>query len=122
MKTKKLNRVFLEEVLKQRIEQIYSQQLKQEPKEIKVYFSEQNIIVIIEGIVTKTEIFLQENSQHFLAKQVRSVLNRFIKSELKILIEEAMKVTVVDLLFKAKVDTDRLGAIVIFDIESNSVV
>ena len=122
MKHEQLASQLLENILKRRINQVYREQLKHEPREIKVYYFENTIIVIIDGIVTKTEKILNQNSQQFLSSQVRNFLNHLVESHLKNVIEEVMKVTVVDLLFKAKVDTDRLGTIAIFEIQPSSFV
>lgn len=119
MKQEQLSTKFLENVLKRRIKEIYQEQIQHEPRNIEVYCFKKTIIVIIDGIVTKTEKFLNQHSQQFLAKQVRSVLNHLIESQLKNLIEEVMKVTVIDLLCKTKIDTDRMGAIAIFEFHPN---
>lgn len=119
MKHEQLTAKFFKNVLKRRIKEIYREQLKHELRDIEVYYCEKTVIVIIDGIVTKTEKFLNEHSQQFLAQQVRTALDHLIKSQLKNLIEEVMKVTVIDLLCKAKIDTDRMGVIVLFEIHPN---
>ncbi|ACK71553.1 conserved hypothetical protein [Gloeothece citriformis PCC 7424] len=119
MKPNRVSSQFLEVVLKRRIKALYQEQLNHEPKDIKIYYFDQTIIVIIDGIVTQTEKFLNQHSQKFLAQQVSSVLSHLMESQLKSLIEEVMKVTVIDLLCKAKFETDRMGAIAIFEVHPN---
>lgn len=119
MKPDRVSLEFLENVLKRRIKALYQEQLKQEPRNIEVHYSEQSIVVIIDGIVTKTEKFLNNHSEELLSQQVRSTIDHVIQSQLQSLIEEVMKVRVVDLLYNTKVETDRMGVIVIFEVHSN---
>lgn len=119
MTQEKLTTKLLENILQQRIKELYHEQLKHEPKDVSVYYFEQTVVVIVDGIMTKTEIFLGEHSQNRLAQQVSYALNEVIEYKLKQIIEEVMKVTVIDLLYKAKSETDRMGAIAMFAVYPN---
>jgi uncharacterized protein YbcI len=110
----------LESVLSQKINDFYRKRLKQQLNDIQYYVFEKTIVIVIEGSVTQVERFLNDNDRQELAKQVRLAIDRIVKSQIKGLIEESLDVNVVDFLCDTSIDTNRTGAIVIFEFTPKS--
>lgn len=108
----------LQDVLTERIQALYEQQLGQQLNEISYQAFDNTLVIVIEGAVTKPEKILNEGDCQVLARQVRTVLDRVIQSHLKGLIEEVMQARVVDFLSDTKMETDRTGAIAIFEFQA----
>lgn len=103
----------LERTLSQRIQTLYKDQLGHRPSKIMCRLLSEKLIIIIEGSITQPEQILAQEGQMHLAKEVRSELDDAIQPQLKMLIEEILKVDVVDLLSDATLETGRTGVIAV---------
>jgi uncharacterized protein YbcI len=110
----------LERVLSKKIKDLYRTRLNQEVTNINYHLFDRTAIVMMEGILTPVEQFLDEADRQELAKQVRDVIDDVIYAEIKKFIEEAIDVTVVDLLSDTTIDGNLTGAIAIFEIKPQS--
>lgn len=105
----------LERTLSQRIQALYRSQLGHKPGKIDCQICDDKISIVLEDSITKPEQLLAENGQEELAKQVRSELNDMIQVPLKELLEELLKIPVLDLLTNAKLETGRTGTIAVLE-------
>lgn len=103
----------LERTLSQRIQNLYKAQLGHRPSKVMCRLLNEKLIIVIEGSITQPEQILAQEGQIHLAKEVRSELDDAIQPQLRTLIEEILKVNVVDLLSDATLETGRTGAIVV---------
>lgn len=103
----------LERTLSQRIQGLYKDQLGHRPSKVTCRLLGEKIIIVIEDSITQPEQILAQEGQMHLAKEVRSELDDAIQPQLKTLVEEIVKVDVVDLLSDATLETGRSGAIVV---------
>jgi uncharacterized protein YbcI len=110
----------LESVLSKKIKDLYQTRLNHQITNIDYHLFDRTAIVMMEGIITPVEQLLNEADRQELAKQVRNVIDDVIYGEIKKFIEEAIDVTVVDFLSDTTIDSDRAGAIAIFEIKPQS--
>lgn len=103
----------LERQLSQKIQAFYRRQLGHQPSKVTCQLFESKLAVIIEDSITNAEQILVEEGKNDLAEKVRSNLDDAIQPELKQLIEEITKVTVLDILSDATLVTGRTGIIVV---------
>lgn len=103
----------LERTLSQRIQTLYRNQLGHRPERVTCRLLNEKLIILIEGSITQPEQILAQEGQLHLAEEVRSELDDAIRPQLKTLIEEVLRVDVVDLLSDATLETGRSGAIVV---------
>lgn len=103
----------LERTLSQRIQTLYKNQLGHRPGQVTCRLLSEKLIILIEDSITQPELILAQEGQMHLAQEVRSELDDAIKPQLRALIEEVLKVDVVDLLSDATLETGRTGAIVV---------
>lgn len=103
----------LERTLSQRIQTLYKNQLGHRPGQVTCRLLSEKLIILIEDSITQPEQILAQEGQLHLAQEVRSELDDAIKPQLRALIEEVLKVDVVDLLSDATLETGRTGAIVV---------
>ncbi len=71
------------------------------------------LTIIIEDSITQPEQLLAKSGRQELAKQVRSNINQTLGPHLKSLIEEVVKVPVVDLLSDSAFDTERTSIVAV---------
>ncbi len=107
----------LENLLSERIQNLYYEQLKHEIDEITYHLFDNTLIITIEGALTPPEQFLNANEHKKLAEQVREVIDRLIQPQIESSIEEVMNVEVVDFLCDTTIDTSRTGAIAILGLK-----
>ncbi|MGK7950105.1 MAG: DUF2294 domain-containing protein [Xenococcaceae cyanobacterium] len=103
----------LERQLSQKIQAFYRRQLGHQPSKVTCQLFDSKLAVIIEDSITNAEQILVEEGKNDLAEKVRSNLDDAIQPELKQLIEEITKVTVLDMLSDATLVTGRTGIIVV---------
>lgn len=103
----------LERQLSQKIQAFYRRQLGHQPSKVTCQLFDSKLAVIIEDSITNAEQLLVEEGKNDLAEKVRSNLDDAIQPELKQLIEEITKVTVLDMLSDATLVTGRTGIIVV---------
>ena len=105
----------LERKLSQEIQAFYHQNLEHRPSKVICLFFENKLAIIIEDSITNAEYILLEEGKKDLAIQVRSNINDAIQPELKELIQQITKVTVIDVMSDATISTGRTGIIAILD-------
>lgn len=108
----------LQNILSQKIRDLYQSQLNHPIKAINYHVFEKSLIIILEGTVTPAEQLLQRHNQKQLAYQMRSVLDNIIQPQLKKIIENSIEVKVVDFLCDTAIETGQTGAIVVFELKS----
>jgi uncharacterized protein YbcI len=109
----KLAREQLEQVLSQRIQALYRNQLGHQPRTVTCQLFDEKLAIVIEGSLTKSEQLLLKSGQVELVQEMRSDLEVAIQPQIKKLIEEVMNVPVIDLLCDATLETGRTGAIAV---------
>jgi uncharacterized protein YbcI len=107
----------LNSILSKKIEMLYQTQLKHEIGDIIYHISEKELAIVMEGSVTQLEKLLHQNHQEKLAKEVRSFIDKTMRSEIKRSIEEVMEVNVVDFVSYTTIDTDRTIVIAILEVK-----
>ena len=105
----------LERELSQKIQAFYRSHLGHRPSKVTCQIFNTKLAVIIEDSITNAEQILFDEGKNDLANKVRSSLDNAIKPDLKKLIEEITKVTVLDMLSDATLETGRTGIIVILE-------
>ncbi|HEY9872326.1 MAG TPA: DUF2294 domain-containing protein [Candidatus Obscuribacterales bacterium] len=103
----------LEQVLSQRIQALYRNQLGHQPRTVTCQLFDEKLAIVIEGSLTKSEQLLLKSGQVDLVQEMRSDLELAIQPQIKKLIEEVMNVPVIDLLCDATLETGRTGAIAV---------
>ncbi|MGF1488619.1 MAG: DUF2294 domain-containing protein [Prochloraceae cyanobacterium] len=103
----------LQNQISQIIKDIYSKELGHQVKEVKVKLRNSNLIIIVEGTVTKPEQLLSQTQNRKLAKQVRKFIDDVIQPQIKNSLEEAIEVKILDYLSDTVIDSNITGAIAI---------
>lgn len=105
----------IERTLSQRIQALYRSHLGHQPSRVTCQLFDEKLAIIIEDSITQPEQLLLEGGKKPLAEQLREDLNKSLQPRLKDLIEEILRVKVLDLLSNATLETGRTGAIVILE-------
>jgi uncharacterized protein YbcI len=105
----------LERTLSQRIQAFYRENLGHQPSKVMCQIFDQKLAIIIENSITTAEELLVTKGNEILAAQVRSSLDEAIRPQLKSLIENIVKVEVIDLLSDATLETGRTGIIAVLN-------
>lgn len=105
----------LERSLSQRVQALYREQLDHQPSKVTCQLFGEQLAIVIEDSVTQPEKLLAKEGQKELVLKVRDDLDTAIQPQLKALIEEILKVQVVDLLSDATLSTGRSGIIVVLE-------
>lgn len=103
----------VERTLSQRIQALYRNQLGHQPSKVSCQIFDTKIVIILEDAITPPEQLLADSGQEELAEQVHTDLNKAIQPQLKVLIEEVLGVSVIDLLSDATLETGRTGTIAV---------
>ena len=110
----------IENLLSQKIMDIYRCQLEHQLSDISYKLFDRTLIVLLEGTITSSEKLLKNNDSVYLAKQVREAIDSVIEPQIKNTIEEVLNVKVVDFLSDTTIDNDLTGAIAIFELQPNN--
>lgn len=103
----------LERSLSQSIQALYRKQLGHQPSKVTCQIFGEKLAIVLEGSVTQPEQLLAKEGQSELASKVRDDLDAAIQPELRNVIEEVLKVEVLDLLSDATLSTGRTGIIAV---------
>ena len=103
----------LEQNLSQHIQMLYIAQLGHKPIHVSCQLIDKTITIVVDSPITQPERLLDESGKQEFAQQVRDNLHKALQPHLKVLIEEVVGVTVVDLLSDAKLETGRTATVVI---------
>lgn len=103
----------LEQSLWQKVRVLYLTQLGHQPNKISCQLVDKTLTIIIEDSITKLEQLLAESGNQGLAKEVRSSIHLTLEPHLKSLIEEVVKIPVLDLLSDSAFATGRTSIVAI---------
>lgn len=109
----------VEDLLSQKIIDIYQQQLEHQLDNISYKLFDRTLIVILEGAITSPEKLLKDNDRLHLAQQVRTAIDNVIHPQIKEIIEEVMNVEVTDFISDTTINSNITGAIAILKFQSN---
>lgn len=101
-----------ERTLSQRIQTLYRTHLGLQPSRVTCQLIDEKVAIVLENSVTRPEQILAEKDE-VLAQQVRKDLDAAIRPQLQELIQEVLKVDVLDIMSDTTLETGRMGIIVI---------
>ncbi|MCG5060349.1 MAG: DUF2294 family protein [Limnoraphis sp. WC205] len=87
------NLALSEQLLCEGIQKIYTQQLEQQLIQISCHIFERVLVLLLEGVITPPEHFLNRNNYVRLVNRVRGELDRIIQPKIKDLIEKTINLT-----------------------------
>jgi uncharacterized protein YbcI len=103
----------LERTLSQEVRAFYYAQLGHQPSQVTCQFMGDKIAILIENSITQPEQLLAQRGQQKLAEKVRANINHALQPELKHLIEEVVKVPVIDLMIDSTLETRRTSTVAV---------
>ena len=103
----------LEQNVCQRVKALYQTHLGHQIHQVSCKLIAHTLTIVVEDSITHLENFLAKNNQYDLAKQVRLNLLKGLEPHLKILIEAAANVPVVDVLCDSVLDTGRTSIVAV---------
>jgi uncharacterized protein YbcI len=101
------------QLIEEGFQTFYQVQLGHRPNTITCQLFQTTLAVIVKGSVTKPEKLLLEHGQQNLAQRVRFSLERVMRSQFKLLIEDLTQVDVEDLMIDTHLHTDQTSVIAI---------
>lgn len=111
--TSKLAHGQLEQSLSQKVMLLYLTQLGHEPNKVSCQLVDKTLTIIIEDSITRPEQLLAKSGKRELAEQVRSNIHQALGLHLKSLIEEVVKIPVVDLFSDSAFETSRTSIVAV---------
>ncbi|MCJ8283476.1 MAG: DUF2294 domain-containing protein [Rivularia sp. ALOHA_DT_140] len=105
----------LERELSQHIQSFYRNRLGHTPSKVSCHLVKNKLVVVAENSITPAEQVLDKAGKKELAQKLRINLNKSIKLQLKLLIEDISQLEVVDLLGETQLDSGLTGLIIIFN-------
>lgn len=103
----------LEQSLSAQIQALYCAQLGHLPSNVDCRLSDTTLTIIVENPTTPPERILLEGDKTELAKQVGWNLYKAIEPQIKILIEETLMVSVVDIIASSSIESRHTTVMVI---------
>jgi len=103
----------LEQSLSQRVVVLYLTDLGHQLNQVSCNLVDKTLTIVIENSITRLEQFLVRSNRQEMAKQVRLNLHKALEPHLKALIEEVVKVPVIDLLCDSAFDTGRTSIVAV---------
>lgn len=104
-KIPKLIQVQLEQDLSKLIQSLFLTQLGHHPSRVSCQLIDKTLTITVDDPITQPEKLLIESGKQELAQEVRSLIYKAIQPQLKTLIEEAVGVSVIELLGDSKIQT-----------------
>jgi uncharacterized protein YbcI len=105
----------LERKISQRVSSLYNEKLGRRPSQIICHFFDSELVISLEDSITQIEKTLLESGHESLAEHIRTLLDKIIKHQLKIIIEEVINKPIIDLMSNTNLVTGRTGIVVILD-------
>lgn len=105
----------LERKISQRVSSLYNEKLGRRPTQIICHFFDSELVISLENSVTQVEQTLLEAGHEVLAEQIRTLLDKIIKPQLKVTIEEVIGKPITDLMSNTSLVTGRTGIIVVLE-------
>jgi uncharacterized protein YbcI len=118
MNTKAFKIKQIEDLLSQKIKNIYKSQLEHQLDDISYKLFDRTLVIVLEGTVTSSERLLK-TSDRILAERVREAIDSVIQPQIKEIIEEVLNVRVIDFLSDTTIDNNLTGAIAMFEFKPN---
>jgi uncharacterized protein YbcI len=103
----------LERTLSQEVQAFYYAQLGHQPSQVTCQFMGDKIAILIENSITRPEQLLAQQGHQKLAQKVRANINDLLQLQLKQLIEEVVKVRVIDLMIDSTLETRRTSTVAV---------
>lgn len=103
----------LERTISQQVRALYRNQFGHQPSKVECHLMGNKIILSLEDVITPLEKLLVEAQSSNLVIQIRNFIDNIIKPKLQKLIEEVLRVNVVNCLYDTEIDSGCAGAIVI---------
>lgn len=103
----------LERTLSQEVRAFYHTQLGHLPSKVTCRLMGDKIAILIEDSITRPEQLLAQTGQQKLAQRVRENINHVLQLQLKQLIEEVVKVSVIDLMIDSTLETSRTSTVAV---------
>jgi len=97
----------LEQTLAQQIQALYLNSLGHKPEQISCKLIDRTLFIVVEDPTTPVERFLVASGKQQLAEQVRTSIHIAFQPQLKALIEEVLKVNLIDFLGNSNLYTGR---------------
>lgn len=105
----------LERKISQRVSNLYNEKIGRRPTQIICHFFDSELVISIEDSVSQIEQTLLEEGHEGLAEQIRALLDKIIKRQLKIVLEEVIGKPITDLMSNTNLVTGRTGIVVVLD-------
>ena len=103
----------LERDISQKINALYHKQLAHRAKKVNCHLLDNKIIIFSEEVVTPLEKVLLKAPSFHLSHQIRTILDSSIKEKITELIEEIVRVRVINCIYETSIDTDSAVGVVI---------
>lgn len=103
----------LEQNLSQQVIVLFQTHLGHHLDRVSCKLVDGSLTIVAEDSITRLEEFLTQSDRHELAKQVRVALLKALEPQIISLIEEVLKVPVVDVMYDSVFDTGRTSIVAI---------
>lgn len=111
--TSNLIRKHLEEMLSDRIQDVYRTQLGYAPKQVSCRLFDNKLAIVLDDAISRPVQILVENNHGNLAQQAKLNIDAAIKPQLVQVIEEVVGINVIDWLSDTTIETGRTGTIAV---------
>jgi len=104
----------LENILADRIQSLFIDQLGHQPEDIYCRFLDNKLTIVIENAITKPEKLLIAAGYQDIVKKARDSIEKILRPEFKQIIEEITSSQVSNILFATHLDTNYVSIIALF--------
>lgn len=104
----------LEQILVERIQSLFVNQLGHQPEDVYCRFLDNKLTIVIENAITKPEKLLMAAGYQEIVKKARSSIEKILQPEFKQIIEEVTSFQVSNILFATHLDTNYVSIIALF--------
>lgn len=104
----------LEQILVERIQYLFINQLGHQPEDVYCRFLDNKLTIVIENAITKPEKLLMAAGYQDIVKKARNSIEQILQPEFKQIIEEVTDSQVSNILFATHLDTNYVSVIALF--------
>jgi uncharacterized protein YbcI len=104
----------LEQILVERIQYLFVNQLGHQPEDVYCRFLDNKLTIVIENAITKPEKLLMAAGYQEIVKKARTSIEKILQPEFKQIIEEVTNSQVSNILFATHLDTNYVSIIALF--------
>lgn len=104
----------LEQILVERIQSLFINQLGHQPEDVYCRFLDNKLTIVIENAITKPEKLLMAAGYQDIVKKARNSIEQILQPEFKQIIEEVTDSQVSNILFATHLDTNYVSVIALF--------